>query len=1300
MTSAVADYYSETDLHNSENENEEKNEHASSGSDRNGNNNTDDDKNYNEDDNGNNIELDEEEPFSKRRKHSKSNNSMVKVKINSPKPKNQRCTLCKQHLSTVPFYNGHPNNSCEEYIALTDERLSVFNGNEEQFNDQDDFPTHKITYFSVYDEKGHLCPFDSGLLEKNVLLKFSGFIKKIDDEHAGIENGIPAHDLGPIVEWWTAGYDGGEKLPIAFTTQFAEYYLMEPSPEYYDIFNAVRQKIKLVKVVIEFLLDHSLENPNYEDLVQHIESFGEYESVEDILIQNAEFVCEQVLSFDHNAPDEEKPLISLSCMRSLVKLSGVTFKQRKKLLKLENKGVKVKRQLWTKSVTTDFVREFFEKIFPEQMDNNNEKKAPKKQRCGVCEACQSPDCGECTFCKDMLKFGGPGRMKQSCKTRKCPNMAIADAEFSDNEDEIEEKNLINAKVKSCSKKIVHKNIRWEEESEMVYKKHKCYSSVIIDDIKISVGDFVTLKSETATEPLWVAKVIYMYDNFPQKFQFHGLLYCRGSDTILSGTADPRELFLVDNCDDLPLGSISRKANVEYIRTPDDWHQLGGQINLETLLEDDGENFYFRKRYESTLSRFIDIQDEELKFTDCISCRRKQEAKIFETPTYTENNAISWRGELYRVGTGVLLTPDAYDFDVENDNLSTGSFKSDYANDSLYPEYYRKKGEVKGSNSNTAKPFIVGIIEDFHSKKDFSISVRLFLRPEDYNTIFMSSRSYLTQVYYTDEVITIQFSKVVGKCYLSYYENVVTAPKWSMKGPLRFFFEEMLCVKTREFCEVPPAGKKIGVIGKGKGTKTKSKVPSTRNIDIPPDWPQLKKPLQAMDVFAGCGGLSEGLHQSGVCETKWAIEFDLAAAQAFRLNYPDTKVFSDDCNGILKEVLEGKGHEKGLPCKGEVEMLVGGPPCQGFSGMNRFNAGQYSRFKNSLVATYLGFCEYYRPKYFMLENVRNFVSFKRGMVLKLTLSCLIKMGYQVTWGVLQAGHYGVPQTRRRLILMAAAPGYTLPRYPEPQHVFNKRGTQLSFIVDDYKYTNGCRWIESAPYRTICVRDAMADLPDIKNGSNRVEIPYDADPVSHFQKLMRGYEDDAMLRDHICKEMSAIVEARISHIPTAPGSDWRDLPNIAVKLNDGTMTNILVYPYRSKKQKAGDRPRGVCICAKGSPCDPTDKQNNTLIPWCLPHTADRHNNWSGLYGRLEWDGFFGTTITNPEPMGKQGRVLHPEQNRVVSVRECARSQGFPDRFKFNGNILDKHRQVGNAVPPPMACAIGKEIKKALVQTLSQP
>lgn len=168
----------------------------------------------------------------------------------------------------------------------------------------------------------------------------------------------------------------------------------------------------------------------------------------------------------------------------------------------------------------------------------------------------------------------------------------------------------------------------------------------------------------------------------------------------------------------------------------------------------------------------------------------------------------------------------------------------------------------------------------------------------------------------------------------------------------------------------------------------------------------------------------------------------------------------------------KQTDKGLPIptRGDVDLLCGGPPCQGFSGMNRFNAGQYSLFKNSLIVSYLSYCDFFRPRYFILENVRNFVSFKRSMVLKLTLRCLLAMGYQCTFGVLQAGSYGVPQTRRRIIVLAAAPGEVLPEYPEPTHVFNKRGMQLTVVVDDCKYTNGARWTESAPYRTITVSNS--------------------------------------------------------------------------------------------------------------------------------------------------------------------------------------------------------------------------------------
>lgn len=165
--------------------------------------------------------------------------------------------------------------------------------------------------------------------------------------------------------------------------------------------------------------------------------------------------------------------------------------------------------------------------------------------------------------------------------------------------------------------------------------------------------------------------------------------------------------------------------------------------------------------------------------------------------------------------------------------------------------------------------------------------------------------------------------------------------------------------------------------------------------------------------------------------------------------------------------------------------------------------------------------------------------------------------------------------------------------------------------------------------------MYDLPCIKNGYNKKEIPYEGEATSHFQRIMRGSDSSGIVKDHICKEMSPLVEARMTYIPLSPGSDWRDLPNIVVRLNDGNYTSKLRYPHKLKKQKKDDLPKGVCLCATGKSCDLADRQFNTLIPWCLPHTADRHNHWAGLYGRLEWDGFFSTTVTNPEPMGKQGR-----------------------------------------------------------------
>jgi len=401
-------------------------------------------------------------------------------------------------------------------------------------------------------------------------------------------------------------------------------------------------------------------------------------------------------------------------------------------------------------------------------------------------------------------------------------------------------------------------------------------------------------------------------------------------------------------------------------------------------------------------------------------------------------------------------------------------------------------------------------------------------------------------------------------------------------------------------------------------------------------------------------------------------------------------------------MDGLSHnnkKQAYPKRGEVELLCGGPPCQGFSGMNRFNAGEYSKFKNSLIATYLSYAEYYRPRYFILENVKNFACFKKSMVMKNCLAALVRMGYQCAFGILQAGNFGVAQTRRRAILLAAAPGEVLPTYPDPEHVFSPQACHLSVDVDGIRFETQSRWKNAAPRRTTTVWDTMSDLPQIENGESRDVMKYSKPPQSHFQRNIRKGTKD--LYDHVTKKMAPLIVKRFEFIPTEPGSDWRDLPNTVVELSDRSKTRKLVYLHNDKvhgKSSTGDL-RGVCPCADGKKCDPKDKQTNTLIPWCLPHTGNRHNHWAGLYGRVEWDGFFSTTVTNPEPMGKQGRVLHPEQNRLVSVRECARSQGFPDAYKFYGSVLEKHRQIGNAVPPPMGRALGTAIGQAIVKAGKQ-
>ncbi|KAL7287133.1 hypothetical protein TKK_0018750 [Trichogramma kaykai] len=1310
------------------------------------------DKEINEEEQSEPLPLDESHP----NKRVKTGNQTITqpaktVEVRSKKSLIPRCEICLQKLDDdLGYYGGHPNDALEEYGVLVDSRLCLFNGDESDITEGDARAINRITGYSVYDKNGHLVPFDEGLIEKNVFLYFSGYVKPIYNDDPSNDDGIPAKDLGPIVEWYVSGFDGGEQPLITLTTEIGDYMLMKPSTEYARYMTAVREKSFISKTIIEFLMDENAPN-EYEDLLNKLETVllptGLPKFTEDILLHHSQFICDQIISFDEAATEEDTLLITKPCIRTLINLAGISFKKgttarsRRRTRKEEDdwrralirKGQNAKAMVFSKATTTPLVNDVFDSFFPNQIAKNNDDKLMlKRKRCGVCEPCQQPDCGSCANCKNMLKFGGSGTSKQACVRRRCPNMEIEaaaddDAEGQENIDENAEPSLIARKKMIGVIKSRDVTVEWIGEPLASDQNRTFYSEVALDSEHIALNDYVFIESVDASVPVQIVKVIYMWETKLNLKMFHGTWLWRGSETVLGETSSSSEVFLVDDCQDVPISYIKSKATVVHKSTPENWNELGNEA-VNTSMDDSKEDiasFYYQKRYDPYTARFEDplpdlVCPQGLKYRFCASCTRSTYAQQKNRPHVMDKleeisrkevlyGLVRFKDEEYRVGSAVYLQPKTFTFKFPVPYQNPVKPPKREVDEERYPEYYRKfHDRIKGSNYDTPEPFDIGYITRIYATTNvkllaastLQIRVKKMYRPE--NTVRESAKihSDINLLYWSEEEVDVPFNCVMGKCYLAYSENLESVEEWTDAGPNRFYFSQMYNNKTNDYDEPPPKACNIGALGKKTNKiKSKSKRAETQPLEVPPKYPEIKNKLRTLDVFAGCGGLSEGLHQAGVSDTKWAIEVDDAAAHAFRFNNSNCSVFTGDCNAILKKVIDGEtvlGGQR-LPQKGEVELLCGGPPCQGFSGMNRFNSRAYSLFKNSLVVSYLSYCDYYRPRFFIMENVRNFVSFKKSLVLKLTLRCLIRMGYQCTFGVLQAGNFGVPQTRRRMFIIAAAPGEVLPKFPNALHVFSKSACNLNVVVDNKKYFPMYDWLDSAPYRVTTIKDALSDLPLIKSGKGEEMMRYGSEPATHFQRKVRRGLDDTSLFDHMCKDLGPMSEARMAHIPTARGSDWRDLPNISIPLSDGTYTNKLKYNYHDKKSGKSSTGafRGVCACATGKMCNPRDRQENTLIPWCLPHTGNRHNHWAGLYGRVEWDGFFSTTITNPEPMGKQGRVLHPEQTRVVSARECARSQGFPDSFRFYGSLQDKHRQIGNAVPPPLACAVGLEIKKSVSQ-----
>jgi DNA (cytosine-5)-methyltransferase 1 len=172
----------------------------------------------------------------------------------------------------------------------------------------------------------------------------------------------------------------------------------------------------------------------------------------------------------------------------------------------------------------------------------------------------------------------------------------------------------------------------------------------------------------------------------------------------------------------------------------------------------------------------------------------------------------------------------------------------------------------------------------------------------------------------------------------------------------------------------------------------------------------RKPI-AVDLFAGCGGLTEGLRQAGF-RVVGAIEVDELAVKSYRLNHPRVRIWNDDIRQVSPSALMTTLKI----AKGDLHLLAGCPPCQGFSSLRTLNGKRDVRDRRNLLTDdFLRFVEALEPRAVMLENVPGLAERRRFRRLAATLKT---MGYTVTWAVLDAAQFGVPQRRRRLILLAA------------------------------------------------------------------------------------------------------------------------------------------------------------------------------------------------------------------------------------------------------------------------------------------
>lgn len=473
--------------------------------------------------------------------------------------------------------------------------------------------------------------------------------------------------------------------------------------------------------------------------------------------------------------------------------------------------------------------------------------------------------------------------------------------------------------------------------------------------------------------------------------------------------------------------------------------------------------------------------------------------------------------------------------------------------------------------------------------------------------------------------------------------------------------------------------------------------------------------RSMDLFAGCGGISLGFVTAGF-DSVAAVELDSWAAASHAANFavdvepslrPAHAVARDITEQSPQAVFESVGIHG--PVDEQIDVLVGGPPCQAFARVGRAKLRSEARRQNldqadraflvdgrvSLWQPYLHYVRETAPLAILIENVPDILNHGGTNVAEIIAEELRGEGYRVAYTLMNASWYGVPQTRERMFLIGVHEALeTAPRFPVPTHhavlpsgYEGTRATARKYIGEHGD--NDHHWIDDPepdsglPDATTAF-EALADLPaifaleDLKAGrlkrgrkDPREICSYVAgEPSSAYSRLMRswpGFETAGETTGHVIRFLP-----RDYKIFRAMEPGWQ-YPDI--------------WRYIEKRRAILERQRQ----RKGLPVDRRSAEGREFHrEWTLPYDPEKFPN---KWWKLHRDRPVRTLMAH---LGKDSYShIHfdSEQARTISVREAARLQSFPDGFTFEGAMNPAFRQIGNAVPPLHAYALAMALRETL-------